>query len=261
MANVLPFVLGGVALLALAGGRKGGGSAPPATPGGGLKNVRAWGEWVEAAGTLYGFSRFAPAVAYTESGGNNLIGLGISQGILPSNVKLRSKGKAAKGEAEAACTLWKGARSRGWYQDNPYDRRYWCFGSGGWFGFLPATGLSAGGQNGPFVEQSPFMVFEPIESVVMLADFVKRTVRGNRFQSLPYGEQNWLAIRRGLAGSFLIDDYQEEHERSPKTRARLEKALAETGTDPDFMWERPTVGDWPGATALLQWLYDHRAAA
>ncbi len=223
--------------------------------------MQAWAEWVEATGALPGFSAFAPAVAYTESRGNNLKGLGIDYGALPSNVTLNTGSAGADNEAKAACNLWKGARTRGYYQDNPYDWRYWCFGSGGWFGFLPATGLAAGGTSGPFAEQSPNLVFDPIASMVMLADFTKRVIRNPVFKAMPPVHQNWLAVRRGMAASSLIDDYNEERERSPKTRERLEEALAETGTDPDFMWERAEVGDYPGATALLDWLYDHSQAA
>jgi len=261
MANFAPIIVLALAAAALGGRRRGGGSAPPVPSGGGIRGVFDWSDWVEETGALPGFARFAAAAAYTESKGNNRVGLGVSQGILPSNVKLNTGTAGARNEQKAACSLYKGAKSRGYYSGNPYPASRWCFGSGGWFGFLPATGLAAGGTKGPFAEGDPFLVFQPIESIVMMADFAKRVIRSNRFQSLPYGEQNWLAIRRGMAASSLIDDYTEENERSPKTRERLERALAETGTDPDFMWERASVGDWPGAKSLLNWLYQHQAAA
>jgi len=261
MASYAPIVILALAAAALGGRRRGGGAAPPVPRGGGLDSVFDWGEWVEETGALPGFTQFAAAAAYTESKGNNRVGLGVSQGVLPSNVKLNTGSGAARNEQKAACNLYEGARGRGYYTDNPYPKARWCFGSGGWFGFLPATGLAAGGTKGPFAKADPFLVFHPIESVVMMADFAKRVIRGNRFQSLPYGEQNWLAVRRGMAASSLIDDYMEENERSAKTRERLERALAETGTNPDFMWERASVGDWPGATSLLNWLYQHAVAA
>lgn len=264
MASAMPLLLlGGAALLFAGGGRRRGSKSKVSTASlsGGLKDAQAWAEWVEATGALPGFSAFAPAVAYTESGGKNLVGLGIDYGAMPPNVKLRTGTKGADNEAKAACNLWKGAVGRGYYGDNPYDWRYWCFGSGGWFGFLPATGLSAGGVHGPFADQSPHLVFEPLESVVMLADFVKRVIRNPVFKAMPPVHQNWLAVRRGMAASSLIDDYNEEHERSPGTRERFDRALAETGTDPDFMWERAEEGDYPGATHLLDWLYDNSEAA
>jgi hypothetical protein len=260
----IPLAIAAVAVLALASGgrRKGGrGWAPGAPLGGGLDSVWAWGQWVEAAGALPGFAAFATAAAQGESRGNNLTGLGESQGILPGNVELNSGSSLSQREADASCAGWEGARSRGFYADNTYDWRYWCFGSGGWFGLLPSTGLSAGGTKGPFANESPFVVFDPISSVVMMADFVKRVIKGDRFQALPYGEQNWLAVRRGMKGSALISDYGETKDSSRRVRERLEDALVAVDIDPDFMWTRPEVGDYPGAAALLEWLNEHVAVA
>lgn len=266
MANTaaIPLAIAAVAVLALAsGGRRRGGRgwAPGAPLGGGLDSVWAWGQWVEAAGALPGFAAFATAAAQGESRGNNLTGLGESQGILPSNVELNSGTNLSQREADASCAGWEGARSRGFYQNNTYDWRYWCFGSGGWFGLLPSTGLSAGGTQGPFADASPFVVFDPIPSMVMMADFVKRVVKGPSFQNLPYGEQTWLAVRRGMAASSLIGDYAEEKTRSTQVRERLEDALVAVDIDPDFMWTRPEVGEYPGAANLLDWLNQHQAAA
>lgn len=261
--SVIPFALAAAAILALRGGRKsaGGGAEPGKPLGGGLANVYAWGLWVEATGAIPGFANFATGAAKTESNGNNLVGLGVSRGILPGNVKLNDHLNASQKEADAACNLWEGARTRGFYLENPYDWRYWCFGSGGWFGLLPATGLSAGGTKGPFAEQSPFLVFDPIPSVVMIADFAKRVIRSQRFQGMPYGEQNWLAVRRGMAASSLIGDYTETKNSSRKVREHFENALAKVGIDPDFMFTRAEVGDWMGATRLLNWLYENAAQA
>jgi len=216
--------------------------------------------WVESLGALPGFATFAAGAAKTESGGNNLGGLGVSQGVLPGNVSLHTGSNLAQKEADAACTLYNGARGRGYYADNPYDSRYWCFGSGGWFGLLPATGLSAGGTKGPFQKASPFLVFDPIESVVMIADFAKRVIKSKAFRDLPYGEQNWLAVRRGMAASTLVPDYDESTPRSVKVRERFHDALVDIGADPDFMWTRAEVGDYPGAAGLLDFLYGLTAA-
>jgi hypothetical protein len=260
---LIPLALAAAAVLAFSAGRRGGpGSrAPAASLTGGLADVQAWGDWVEATGALPGFATFATAAAKTESGGNNRIGLGEDQGILPENVKLNTGTSGAANEAKAACNLWEGAQTRGYYVNNPYDWRYWCFGSGGWFGLLPATGLAAGGPGGPYAEASPFLVFDPIESVVMIADFAKRVIKSNGFQSLPEGERNWLAVRRGMAASSLIDDYNEDSERSAKVRERFEDALIAVGVSPDFMWTRAEVGDYPGAANLREWLYQHVAVA
>lgn len=261
--GIIPLALAAAAVVAFASGRRGGsgGRAPAASPGGGLASVQGWGNWVEATGALPGFSTFATAAAKTESGGNNLKGLGENLGILPANVSLNSGTNASRNESDAACSLWTGAKGRGYYNNNTHGRAYWCFGSGGWFGLLPATGLSAGGTQGPYAESSPFMVFDPIESVVMIADFAKRVIRSSRFRDLPYGEQNWLAVRRGMAASTLVPDYDESTPRSVKVRERFAEALIDTGVSPDFMWTRAEEGDYPGAAALRDWLYQHVAAA
>lgn len=257
--GIIPLALAAAAVVAFASARRGpsGGRAPAVSPGGGLASVQGWGNWVEATGALPGFSTFATAAAFTESRGDNLMARGLNLGVLPPNAKLNE----AEHDSQAACNLWEGARSRGYYQGNSYGRAYWCFGSGGWFQLLPGTGLSAGGPDGPYAESSPFTVFDPIESVVMIADFAKRVIRSNRFRDLPYGEQNWLAVRRGMAASSLVPDYDESTPRSVKVRERFARALVETGSDPDFMWTRAEEGDYPGAAALREWLYQHVAAA
>jgi hypothetical protein len=259
LRRAAPLALAALAVFALGGRRRAGGGAraPAVPPGGGLDAVRTWGEWVEEAGALDGFARFATAAAYTESKGNNLVGLGADLGGLPANVRLKTKGSTAANEAAKACAGWKAAKKRGFYQNNPYGSNRWCFGSGGWFAFLPSTGLSAGGTKGPYANADPFLVFYPVDSVVMMADFVARILRGGSFQNLPHGEKTWLAVRRGMAGSKLVSDYDEEYERSARVRQRLEEALVETGTDPDFMWERPRLGTYPGAEGIRRWLYDH----
>jgi len=58
--------------------------------------------WVESLGALPGFATFAAAAAKTESGGNNLGGLGVSQGVLPGNATHHSGSNLAKKEAAAA---------------------------------------------------------------------------------------------------------------------------------------------------------------
>lgn len=257
-ANTAVFALAAVGALALAasGTRRSQGRAPPARLGGGLDDVWAWGMWVESLGALPGFATFASAAARTESRGDNLKARGLNLGILPSNVSLNKD----KDDSDAACSIWKGASGRGYYEGTPYDSRYWCFGSGGWFQFLPAVGLAAGGTKGPFQKASPFLVFDPIESMVMMADFAKRIIKGKAFRNLPYGEQNWLAVRRGMAATTLVQDYDESVPRSVKTRERFHAALVDIGADPDFMWTRAEVGDYPGAKALLDYLYGLLAA-
>jgi hypothetical protein len=190
--------------------------------------IRRLASLVEKSG-IDGFATFAVAAAYTESRWKNL-----SANCVPS-------------EAKAACKLFAGAKSRGYYGGNAFPRERWCFGSGGWFGLLPATGLAAGGAKGPFAHADPFLVFDPASSVVMLADFVVRLVRR-------YGAQNWLAVRRGMASVNLIGDINETKPRSKDVRARFADALKKSGVDPASMYEKPVVDNYPGARSLLKLL-------
>lgn len=216
----------------------------PATPGGGLEMLRRWADLAESATGMTGFSQFALAAAYTESRGDNLVARG--RGPLPPNVELNEDSN----EAKAACALFLGAKGRGFYAHTRYPKAWWCIGSGGWFGMMPATGLSAAGTDGPFSKSSPFLIFEPIESVVMLADLVARTVWSRAFQSLPEDEQNWLAIRRGMASNRFISDYDESYQRSSEVRERLEAALIQTDSTPDLAFRAVAVAGYPGAGPL-----------
>lgn len=174
------------------------------------------------------FSLFARSAAYTESGGKS------------------SAANRSPSEADAACRGYHNNATR--FANNPHPAADWCWGSGGYFGFLPSTALSAQG----FHNQDPYLVFDPAASVAMLADFVRRVYRGH-FHKLPYDEQNWLAMRRFMASNRVGLDWQENLERSPKTRARFEKALQAVGIPTSFMRQHVTVNsNWPGAYALWQ---------
>lgn len=182
-----------------------------------------------------GFSKFAPAVAYTESRGN-------SEAM-----------NSTASEAAAACRGYR-RKADTLYADNLYPEKDWCWGSGGWFGFLPSTALAAEG----FHNFDPYLVFDPEAQVAMFADFVRRIAR-NWFHRLPPDQRNWLAIRRFMAGNTVGLDWQEQKvlksdkdgvPRAVKTRERFEKALRETGVKPSFMYQRVRFKDWPGAIQL-----------
>lgn len=236
-------------LAALALARKG--RRPNRTPpGGGYDEIWAWAQWVESTGALPGFSVFARAVAATESNGNNLIARGRRTHAIPSNVKVIADARAA----DAACRLYEGAKSRGFYRDNPYPEEAWCFGSGGWFGILPASGLAAGGPSGPFRNSDPALIFEPIPSIVMLADFAARVIGSSSFRNLPRSQQTWLAVRRGMASTELVGDHTEQSERSVGVRHRFAEALEKTGAGANFMNSLAEAGTYPGPEALLSTL-------
>lgn len=135
-------------------------------------------------------------------------------------------------EAQAARTLLRGALERGWYAENPTiatDRAAWEFGSGGWFGFLPATGMTAGGHHGPFSRQHPALIFDPVASVLMAVDFADGITRGQRFAALPTSEQNYLALSRAWKSPRLVSDWLEDSEYAKANHRRLIKHLVALG--------------------------------
>jgi hypothetical protein len=206
-----------------------GGAEPfqPTPAGASPEAIRRLAQVVEAAGTLPGFATFATAAAWTESRWRS------------------SAANRTPSEASAACRLFRGARKRGFFLGNPHPEAAWCFGSGGWFGLMPATGLAAGGTKGPFSRSDPALVFHPASSVVMLADLVRRLV-------VSYGAGTWLAVRRGMASPGLVRDDVESKQRSRAVRARFEEALRKAGADPAFMYRKPDASGYPGAARLLE---------
>lgn len=180
-----------------------------------------------------GFAAFAEAVARGESGFNN-------EAVNPA-------------DAPYACKLWENNRAKR-YKNNPFGERWWCWGSGGWFGFLPATALAAPG----FHDSSPMLVFSPEASIALLADFVRRIP----LSDLPPEHRNWLAVRRFMAGNIVGFDWQEQRvlqsdkkdgvPRAKKVRARLAGDYAANGKPWSSMLD--LVGDmpnYPGATQLF----------
>jgi hypothetical protein len=187
-----------------------------------------------------GFSQFARGAAYGESGGK-------STAINDS-----------PSEAAAACRGYQRLQDSV-YANNPYPAADWCWGSGGWFGFLPSTGLYAPG----FRNENPRLVFDPAASVAMFADFVRRVATG-QLHKLPPDERNWLAVRRFMAGNTVGLDWQEQKvlnsdtdgiPRARKVRERLAKHLAAVGLSESVMYQPVTISSaYPGAAALWKML-------
>jgi len=83
----------------------------------------------------------------------------------------------------------------------------------------------------------------PKLATILAADYVVRNAK--RLRSKGYPAQ-WLAVRRGWANPSLRYDFDEDSERSPKTRARLEKALKALGYPVEFMYREFSVSGYPG---------------
>jgi hypothetical protein len=175
-----------------------------------------------------GFAKFALAVAKNESRGNNLAVNNSSS------------------EAKAACRGYD--NNPGKYGDNPYGRGRFCFGSGGWFGFLPSTALAAPS----FRNEDPYLIFDPAASVALLADYVRR-VKNGFWGKLPTSCRNWLTVRRFMASNKVGFDCDEtNYDRSYKVRERFARDLKYHGFNPNFMYTPVTIGNWPGDWAMYQ---------
>lgn len=208
------------------------------TQSGGYKTVENLSRAVESWGDIPGFSKFALAVSTRESRGNNLAV------------------NDSKSEARAACSMYQWNVDNGRLAQNPYPAAKFCFGSGGWYGFLPAVAMVSQG----FRDKDPYLIFDPKASTALFSDYVRRTYKGY-FHRLPAEHRNWLAMRRFMSSIKTGLDYQEQRKRSKDVRARFAKDLKSRGIDPGFMYSRVSVGDYPGALTLYNRLLGQQPRA
>lgn len=203
--------------------------------GGGYAQIAELAGAIEQRAQLPGFTAFALGVAERESNGNNL------------------SVNDSRTEAAAACSLYKG----NWrYKKNPYPAKRFCFGSGGWYGFLPATGLA-----GEFFRNAdPYLVFDPVASTVMLADFARRVANGY-WSKIPYEHRNWLTVRRFMSSNRTGLDWREEGDAARRVRENFARELRQRGYDPNVMFEHVSFASWPGTAQLYAWLVAAKEAA
>lgn len=175
---------------------------------------------------------------------DNLVPFGLATAYRESRFNPDAVNDAAS-EAARACELYDASSEL--FAANPYGRQAFCWGSGGLFGFVPATGL----KPKAFRTQDPRVVlFEPAAAVAMFADYVHRIVT-NYFPNLPEQQRTWLSVRRSMAS--LATMYNPSSERARDVEDRLARDLADVGYDPDLMYDRPRIGgNYPGAAAVWE---------
>lgn len=221
--------------------------------GGNYEGVLFYSNWAEEIGVApAGFSRYALIQASSESRGNHLTGLGIPSRF-PSFSSPNLKASAGAQQAESAAAV-RGYDRNDWAKESPFPKNEWVFGSGGWYGFLPTTGVYAFRKSGLFAsgELGPYAVFDKWASTVMLVDFVRRVRRSPQFQGMPEKHKNWLAIKRAGAGNKFIGDYKEIHSRSKAIRRRAEKYAASRGIPSSFLYRRvPEFDGWTDAESAF----------
>jgi hypothetical protein len=184
----------------------------------------------EAVSGIVGLKRFALVASLRESNWNPNA----------ANTSVREAGYACAGFNKAKATLFKSSP----YRNEP---ERWCWGSGGWFGFLPSSALGRAG----FYNLDPYSVKDPASSVAYITAFVHSIIK-TFLPKLPADQRNWLAVRRAMASLTTMYDWQENGETAKKVRARLAEFAVKAGVDPDFMFDIPPISQtYPGNANML----------
>lgn len=198
--------------------------------GGGYAQISELAGVIEQKAHLRGFRAFALGVAERESNGNNLAV------------------NDSASEARAACNLYNANRDSR-YANNPFPAERFCFGSGGYYGFLPATALA-----GNFFRNSdPYLVFDPSASTAMLADYAYRVSLGF-WSRIPPEHRNWLTIRRFMASNTTGLDWDESGESAVRVRENFANELRQRGLDPNVMYQTVSFSSYPGTGVVYGWI-------
>ena len=192
--SIVPLVAAAVVLGALSSSRKGGGSKGglkqppmPQPMSGGQDDLRYLAEW---AFLDESWITFLEINAKNESGFNTFRGLGIPS-MFPewAQPNLSASAKLQGVEADAAS---EGYVRNTYLHDCPYSAARYSFGSGGWFGLLPSSGVHAfKGTRYECID--PWSVFDPPVALVMGIEYARRTMRRQAFKDNP----TWLTLRVG----------------------------------------------------------------
>ena len=186
------------------GGSSGGGGVPPSGPEQqGYARIRELGV---LAGLAPAYRDFLVFCAYGESRGNNLVGLGIPARYPPwtkTHADWLAKGKPApstaqSNEAKAARTGYN--NNKAWLA-GCWPEDFYTFGSGGWFGLLPSSGLAVF-RNTALACQHPWSIFDPATSVIMAMGFIRRLRGWSQFKANP----TMLALRVGWGAPSKMND-------------------------------------------------------
>ena len=228
------------------------------------------GEWPDAAGLgdleaameaarlPEDWKIFLAATSYGESKWNTDVGLGPNNhpGRPPWLRPSKAAAKTQDNEARAACKAYNKNASK-WFADSPWPAARYCFGSGGWFGFLPAYGLISGFKATPeLVSQiDPWAVTDPLVSLVMALGYARGLMRWKQFKA---GGATWLTLRVGWGRPGSMSTAKS----NKKVRAKFAKHLAEIGVPASWMDRKVTnLVDVPKAGYLLSLLESQESAA
>lgn len=158
----------------------------PEPIGGGQEELRYLMEWAFLDPQ---WMAFLECQAKRESGFNNFRGLGLPE-LFPEWAKPTDTNfQTQQNEADAAA---KGYERNKYLHDCPWPRSRYVFGSGGWFGLLPATGVAVF-RNTRYACIDPWSVFDPPASLVMAMGYADGLQNWKGFKKEP----TWLNLRVG----------------------------------------------------------------
>lgn len=230
----------GIALLLLArsGSKRGGSATGGATRGAtgavevptahssGQQDLRYY---LTQAGLAPEWVIFFEAVAANESGFNNLRGLG-RPSMFPAWASPNVKASTRVQEREREAALIAYTRNAGLYSRCEFSADEYSFGSGGWFGMLPANGLIA--FRGTSLECiNPAYVFSPGASVVMAIEMARRLMGWKRWKKVPtFGN-----LRVGWGNPASMG----KPKSLSRMRAKLSERYLQIGADPSLIGSKP----------------------
>ena len=213
---------------------------------------------MDAAGLPDDWKIFLAATAYGESKWNTDVGLGPNDhpGRPPWMRPSKASAKLQNNEARAACKAYDKNAAK-WFANSPWPPARYCFGSGGWFGFLPTYGLISGFKATPelIAQIDPWDVADPLVSLVMALGYARGLMRWKQFAA---GGGTWLTLRVGWGRPANMSTAQS----NAKVRAKFASHLAEIGVAPSWMDQRvPQLVGMPKGGQLLALLESQEAAA
>jgi len=212
---------------------------------------------MEAADLPDDWQVFLAATAYRESKWHNDVGLGPNDapGRPPWFRDSKAGPKTQANEAKAACRAYEKNFDK-WFRNSPYPAARYCFGSGGWFGLLPAYGVISGFKATPELipQIDPWDVSDPLVSLVMAIGLARGLMNWQQFEE---GGGTWLALRIGWGNPSAMDEAQSKLD----IRKSFGEQLGILDVPPSFMDRRPSPLTIPKGGHLLELLERREAQA
>lgn len=161
---------------------------------------------------------FLEATAYRESGFNNLRGLGLPNQF-PDWAR-PSEGASFQTQQNEADAARQGYENNSYLASCPWPASRYTFGSGGWFGMIPAFGVRVF-KGTKYACIDPWAVFDPPASLVMAMGFGRGLTNWKNFKKKP----TWLNLRVGWGNPSAMG----KPDRMAKVQQKFGDQLEEVG--------------------------------